>query len=45
MAKEKNMRRAAFGALFLTLLATSLSSQGLKYKFPDYQKDPKPMVI
>jgi hypothetical protein len=42
---EKHMRRVAVGALFLTLLVTSSSAQGLKYKFPDYQKDPNPMVI
>jgi mannose-6-phosphate isomerase-like protein (cupin superfamily) len=39
------MRRFAFGVVFLTLVAGSLSAQNLKYKFPDYQKDPKPMVI
>jgi mannose-6-phosphate isomerase-like protein (cupin superfamily) len=39
------MRRFTLGALFLILLAGGLSAQSQKYKFPDYQPDPKPMVI
>jgi mannose-6-phosphate isomerase-like protein (cupin superfamily) len=39
------MRRFALGALLVTLLAAGGSAQTSKYKFPDYKKDPKPMVI
>ncbi|HSE49916.1 MAG TPA: cupin domain-containing protein [Terriglobales bacterium] len=39
------MRRFALGALLVTLFLGAASAQSMKYKFPDYKKDPKPMVI
>ena len=39
------MRRATLAALMIFALAGSLSAQSLQYRFPNYQPDPKPMII
>lgn len=39
------MRRFVFGTLLIILVAASASAQNLKFKFPEYKKDAKPMII